>query len=277
VELTTYWYITTFIFGTVIGSFLNVVIYRLHTGKSINTPSHCLSCGTPLRWYELFPVFSYLALRARCRTCGAYVPVRYLTVELLTGFSFLLLFHLFQHDIWLLLLNAILLSLLIVIVVYDIRHTIIPDELTYAIYGVMTPLLGLEFFHAGGSGTEELTEGLVGGFGAAGFFYLLWRVSKGRWIGLGDAKLALPLGALVGGMGAFSMVVFSFWIGAAVSVTILGFQRVLKKGKTHLLFLRTPLTMKSEVPFAPFLVLGFLLVYLFHANVFDIFYFVAPI
>jgi prepilin signal peptidase PulO-like enzyme (type II secretory pathway) len=110
------------------------------------------------------------------------------------------------------------------------------------------------------------------GFGAAFFFWGLWYVSKGRWIGFGDAKLALPLGMLVGIGDVFSMVVFSFWIGAGVSLVLLGIQKLLKRGKTSLRFLSTPITMKSEVPFAPFLILGFIAVHFLHADIFDITY-----
>ena len=89
-------------------------------------------------------------------------------------------------------------------------------------------------------------------------------------MGLGDAKLALPLGLLLGPIGAFSMVVFSFWIGAVVSVALLLLQHLYRKGTTRLPFVATPLRMKSEIPFAPFLILGFLFVYLFHVDIFTI-------
>jgi leader peptidase (prepilin peptidase) / N-methyltransferase len=270
----TFWYIMVFIFGAVIGSFLNVVIYRLHTGKSINTPSHCLSCGTRLQWYELFPVFSYVFLGGRCRTCGAYVPFRYLFVELLTGFSFLLLWHLMQADLVFFFLNAILAAVLIVIAVYDVRHTIIPDELALAVGAVALVFLGYGYTLVGDSSFIILN--LLGGLGAGFFFFGLWYISKGRWLGLGDAKLALPLGVIAGFYGVFSMVVLSFWVGAIISLSILAVQHVLKKGKTSLLFPRHQLTIKSEVPFAPFLIIGFLLVHLFNADIFVITYYLLP-
>lgn len=97
-------------------------------------------------------------------------------------------------------------------------------------------------------------------------------MSKGKWIGFGDVKLALPFGLIVGLEGVFSMVVFSFWIGALVSVTLLGLERLSKRGKVRLHFLSSPLTIKSEVPFAPFFISGFLLVQLLHADIFTITY-----
>ncbi len=262
-----YLLVLVFVFGTLIGSFLNVVIYRLHTGRSVNGRSHCMSCGETLQWYELFPIVSYFVLRARCRSCGAYIPFRYLMVELLTGFTFLMLYTL-QGDTRIpLLFSFVLASILIVIVVYDLRHTIIPDELTVATILIALFMVGYDFLCT--SDAQTVLVRVLGGLGAALFFFMLWFVSKGRWLGLGDAKLALPLG-MIAGSGALSMVVLSFWIGALVSVLLLLFLKLFEKGKTVLHFLPRKLTMKSEVPFAPFLILGFLLVHYFHADIFVI-------
>lgn len=257
-----------FLLGAIIGSFLNVFIYRLHTGKTLGGRSHCMSCGTELRWFELVPLVSFVGLRARCRSCSSRIPSRYFFVELLTGATFVLTFLLFKTDPVLLAFYLLLMPILIAIVVYDIRHTIIPDELTLSV-GVLSILyLAYTFFLE--RDVESLLYTLFAGVCASLFFFLLWYVSKGRWIGLGDAKLALPLGVLVGFPAAFTLVVVSFWIGAILSLFLLLFQYVLRKGKTPLLFLRSPLTIKSEVPFAPFLVMGFVLVQFFNANIFDI-------
>lgn len=254
-----------FVVGTMMGSFLNVVLYRMHTGRSVNGRSHCMSCGETLNWYELFPVFSFLFLRARCGHCSARIPLRYIVVEVLTGVAFVLIYSLFALSPLLLVLHGMLAMLLIVITVYDIRHTIIPNELTMLLGVFAVIMLGLRF---GGGGIASVVEGISGGLGASLFFYVLWYVSKGRWIGLGDAKLALPLGVIAGGTAAFSMVVLSFWVGAGISLMLLGLQRLLQTGKTFLRFHAPQLTIKSEVPFAPFLILGFLLAYLFHADIF---------
>jgi leader peptidase (prepilin peptidase)/N-methyltransferase len=263
-------YVIAFIFGTIIGSFLNVVIYRLHTGKSLNGRSHCMSCGEELYWYELFPIVSYLFLRGRCGACSAHIPSRYFTVELLTGLSFLVVWHYFSYNLFLLAVHLILVAILMIILVYDMRHTIIPDELTIAVGAVALMLLGYTFYETRDVASALLSIGA--GLCAAFFFWGLWFMSKGRWIGLGDAKLALPLGVVVGIGGVFSMVVLSFWIGAGVSLLLLGLERLLKRGKTHLHFLASPLTIKSEVPFAPFLIAGFLLVHILHADIFTITY-----
>lgn len=264
----TFIYAAVFMFGTIIGSFLNVVIYRLHTGRSLNGSSHCMSCGKMLAWFELFPVLSYVLLRGKCRGCSSYIPSRYLMVELLTGALYLLVWHLYAGNIVLTILNAVLVSALVVIAVYDIRHTIIPDEMTVLIGTVAAAFLAYQLYL--GATIASLVPSLGAGVIAFVFFGGLWYISKGRWLGFGDAKLALPLGVIVGLGGVFSMIVLSFWVGAAITLVLLTIERISKKGKTYLHFLSAPLTIKSEVPFAPFLMLGFLLVHFFYANIFII-------
>ncbi len=116
------WFVfIVFGFGVIIGSFLNVYIYRFHTGKSLAGSSHCLSCAALLRWYDLFPLLSYVCLCGRCRACGCKIPMRYFWVELLTG-------CLFVGSLWIasgwieLLIWFFIFSLLVVIAVYDLYH-----------------------------------------------------------------------------------------------------------------------------------------------------------
>lgn len=265
-----YWYVMIFILGAVIGSFLNVVIYRFHTGRSLSGRSHCMSCGKTLSWYELFPLFSYLSQKGVCRGCQAYIPPRYFVVEVLTALLFVSVWHIMGNDLVLTFLYAILVSLFVIIIIYDIRHTIIPDELSLGVLGLSFLIVGYEFIYLQDLyivGTHTL-----GGVLASLFFWGLWFASKGKWVGLGDAKLAFPLGVIVGLSGVFSMVVLSFWVGAGISLSLLGIERISEKWKTHLHFLATPLTIKSEVPFAPFLIAGFLLVQFVHTDIFTITY-----
>jgi prepilin signal peptidase PulO-like enzyme (type II secretory pathway) len=257
-----WWYfgIWATLLGLIIGSFLNVFIYRFHTGRSLSGSSHCLSCQAPLRWFELFPVLSYLALRARCRHCHATITPRYLVVEALTGLLFFLVIY-FIPVWWLWPLAWILMSLLVVIVVYDINHMVIPDSLVIATT-VITGLHLVYDWYMIGSVAYVVYSVLAGVF-AYGFFAALWKYSAGRWLGYGDAKLAFPLGVMVGWSGVFSMLVLSFWVGTIISLGILSYQYYRRRrGQQRLRFLSQPLTMKSEVPFAPFLIVGFLLVYL---------------
>lgn len=254
----------TFIFGVIIGSFLNVYIYRLHTGKSLVGSSHCLSCGTPLRFYELFPLFSYLFLRGKCRTCQSAIPSRYFLVELLTGLLFVLVVF-FSINIFDLVIFWFLVSVLVVITVYDLYHMIIPDELVLALlvlamtYEFNNLLLG----HAVVDFAFDIIFALCGSL----FLFMLWRISGGKWIGFGDVKLVLPLGIFVGYAGVFSMLVLSFWIGAVVGLALLFFQYLQKRGQPHLRFLARELTIKSAVPFAPFLISGFLVAFFFQVDV----------
>ncbi len=256
--------VLAFALGGIIGSFLNVVIYRLHTNKSLSGRSHCLTCGVTLEWYDLFPLASYLVLRARCRRCGAVITPRYFLVELLTGLLFVGVVLTTPLLLPLLIMAAVV-SVLVVIVVYDYYHYIIPDVLVWWLLGLAALWLGYGWYQDGDTSQLLWSVGAAGA--GAGFFALLWVISKGRWLGLGDAKLALPLGLLVGPASVFSFIVISFWIGAAVSVAVIAWQYLRRRGQPHLRFLPQPLTIKSEVPFAPFLVCGFLVVYFWSLDV----------
>lgn len=255
------------LFGLIVGSFLNVVIYRLHTGKSLEGRSRCLSCGHTLSWAVLFPVLSYLYLRGRCAYCSARISPRYLLVELLTAALFGCMAW-FTQDPVLLLLYCALMTTFVLIIVYDVLHTIIPDEFVVICSVIAGGIVALQFVEHGDVHTVLLQ--LLGAAIGFLFFASLWLLSQGRWVGLGDAKLALPLGFLVGFPYATSVIVLSFWVGAGVSVLLLGIQRVVQRGQKHLPFLQTSLTIKSEVPFAPFLLIGFSLVYFFDINAFTL-------
>jgi leader peptidase (prepilin peptidase)/N-methyltransferase len=274
-----FWYVTAFAFGAIIGSFLNVVIYRFHTGKSLAGHSHCLSCANPLSWYELFPLFSYLGLWGRCRSCGCHIPARYFLVELATGLLFIAVAaHLlmpsglgYQLDLVSLMLLWALVSVLLVITVYDLYHFIIPDKLTVILTVLVGGLIGWQLW-----GTSFELSVVLWQVGAAalgsGFFLFLWVISKGTWLGFGDVKLAFPLGLLVGPASVFSFVVLSFWIGAFVSLFIMAIAH-LYRGKAHLQLPAKTLTIKSAVPFAPFLVASALVVFFLNFNVLEIFSF----
>lgn len=262
--------VIAFGFGIIIGSFLNVYIYRFHTGKSLAGRSHCLSCGTGLSWYELFPLVSYLALRGRCRTCGCRITPRYFFVELVTGLLFALSLTLTLEIVPLLLLWFIL-ATLVVITVYDLYHFIIPDQLTGVLAAAVLALLFFDIWQ-GLSTWHDLGWSVATAAAGSGFFYLLWKISSGKWLGFGDVKLAFPLGLLAGPTLVFSFVVLSFWIGAAISLVLLAFARF-SRGKAHLHLPGKALTMKSEVPFAPFLVASSLVILFTKLNVLTLFSF----
>lgn len=253
-----------FILGVIIGSFLNVYLYRFHTGKTLMGSSHCLSCGKPLRVFELIPLLSYLCLRGRCRTCHSYIPSRYFLVELLTGLLFVGVV-LTVTDIISVVHMLVLVSILVVVAVYDIYHMIIPDELVLAILAVV--LSHQLYLHIIGLPTEVFFMNIIAALAGSLFLLILWRVSGGTWIGFGDVKLIIPLALSVGYTSVFSLLVLSFWVGAIIGVGILLVQKIRKRGQPHLRFLDQELTMKSAVPFAPFLIISYLAILFFEIDV----------
>jgi prepilin signal peptidase PulO-like enzyme (type II secretory pathway) len=146
---------------------------------------------------------------------------------------------------------------------------IIPDEFVIALLGLATLRMLWQVVPAGEwvSVMWHVIAALAGSL----FFFGLWKFSQGRWLGFGDVKLVFPLGLLVGASGVFSMIVLSFWIGAAISLFLLGVQKFQRGGQPRLRFLGTELTMTSAVPFAPFLIAGCLAVLLFDLNVLSLF------
>lgn len=270
-EIPTLWlYLIVFGFGIIIGSFLNVYIYRFHTGKSLSGHSHCLSCATPLKWFELFPLLSYLCLRARCRTCGCKIPSRYFLVELMTGVLFIgatsisvSLFEMFLF--W------FVVSVFVVIAVYDLYHFIIPDVLTITLLLSVFVLFAYRYCLKDLS-TDSILWSFFAAFCGSLFFLFLWVISKGKWLGFGDVKLAFPLGLLVGPQYVFSFVVLSFWVGAIISLILLTVAKI-NRGKSPLHLSDEALTMKSAVPFAPFLIASCLIILFLHLNVLELFSF----
>lgn len=262
--------IVAFGFGVIIGSFLNVYIYRFHTGKSLQGHSHCLSCGTGLCWFELFPLVSYLWLRGRCRTCGCRIPARYFLVELVTGILFALTL-LSTLELGAILFLWFIVSILVVITVYDLYHFIIPDRLTAVLTVAIFSFLGYQGW-LGVISWQTVGWGVLTALGGSAFFFFLWGISRGRWIGFGDVKLAFPLGLLAGPVAVFSFVVLSFWIGAAVSLYLLAYSHY-SRGKAGLHLSGKALTMKSAVPFAPFLVASALVILFTDFNVLQLFSF----
>lgn len=254
-------FVLAFIFGLIIGSFLNVVIYRINTRKSLHGRSACMSCQNQLLWYELIPVFSFLGLKGRCRNCKTKISIQYPLVELSTGLIFAMLFLKFQDTLFLLgpifiiiyLYYAFMFSLLLVIAVYDLKHKIVPDVLAF-IFGILA-FIGMFLFRGQIDHLPSLLEFLSGPLIALPFA-LFWLVSRGRWMGLGDAKLALGLGWFLGISVAISGAVVAFWSGALVGIYLILFHR--------------NYGMKSEIPFVPYLVFGAFIAFIFDLNLFQI-------
>jgi prepilin signal peptidase PulO-like enzyme (type II secretory pathway) len=257
--------LTFFILGAIVGSFLNVVALRYNTGRGyVSGRSRCFSCSHELKWFDLLPILSFLLTAGRCRYCASKILLQYPIVEAIAGLLSLGL-YVYASSLLELALFAIIFSILLVIVVYDVYHTIIPDRLVYALIFLSA---GMLFINESAISliTPTLTQILAGPIAFAPFF-ALWLISRGRWMGLGDAKMALAIGWLLGIALSLSAITLAFWIGALVGVILLSinYSTVRRKG---LKFDRKQIIMKSEIPFAPFLALGVVLVYFFNINVF---------
>ncbi|MFA6094367.1 MAG: prepilin peptidase [Candidatus Paceibacterota bacterium] len=252
-----------FILGIVVGSFLNVVVLRYRSGlKATQGRSICFTCGKTLHWYELIPVVSFFIQGARCRGCKSRISWQYPLVELLTGVIFTLVY--FKEGLTIILpLQLILWCVLIAILVYDMKHMIIPDAMVIIFTILAFMILALEASTIGGG--VEMVDVFAGVFLFIPF-YALWFFSYGKWIGLGDGKLAIGIGTLLGISGGVSAVMLAFWIGAIVSVFLLILDRVLKHGPVRRIlsrFFPRGLNIKSEIPFAPFLIAGTFLAYFY--------------
>jgi prepilin signal peptidase PulO-like enzyme (type II secretory pathway) len=254
---TLFFYIFFFIFGTIVGSFLNVVVLRYNTGVSIaRGRSFCFSCGKKLSWSELVPVLSFVFQRRRCRGCKSKISWQYPVVELLTGLLFAGVFWKYGlagllSNLPAIIISLILMALFVAITVYDIKHKIIPDGLIIA-FGVVSLVNIFSTIHA-----HFLWPLLAGPILALPLF-LIWLFSKGRLMGLGDPKLVLCIGWFLGLRLGLTAVILAFWSGALYGLVLMAL--------SHFKWHGLNISRKSELPFAPFLILGFLLVFFFNLN-----------
>lgn len=257
------WYIYAclFLFGLIIGSFLNVVILRFDTGRSIaKGRSVCFTCGKVLTWKELIPLFSFIIQRGKCKECEAKISWQYPLVEFATGLLFVSAYALnpissfSAYGVIAFCVTLVVFSLYVLMCVYDIRHKVIPDVFSYSAALVALLLIAIEYLNLGTLDFYKIIAGPV----LFIFFFFFWFVSKGRWMGLGDAKLALSVGWLLGLSGGIAAVLLAFWIGSIVSLVVIGGQKLFqKKGEFGL---------KSEIPFGPYILIGFLIVYMFNVD-----------
>ncbi len=241
----------TFVFGTVVGSFLNVCTFRLPRRESLVAPrSHCMNCESPIAWYDNIPIVSYFALRGRCRHCAARISPRYLLVELGTGLVFLAVLWRFKLTPALFVYCG-LLAALIVVTIIDLERYIVPSPITMTgiVAGLAIAACASLSGTTGGlvvTGFGQAVLGLVVGGG------LLWLVDQGAirilgktGMGGGDVRLLAMLGTFLGWQQVFVTVLLASASGAAVGIpVVLSRRRPDARSVSH------------YIPFGPFLALG---------------------
>ena len=205
------WFVLTFagIIGTCIGSFLNVIIYRLPLKQSIVFPaSHCPNCNNKIHFYDNIPILSYLILKAKCRNCHAKISFRYCAIEIMTGLTFILI--IFNNDYLLdlnLLKHIIFLCTGIIVAFIDGKHFIIPDVITLPLI-----VIGLVLGYFSGN----IIDSLIGAFSGFVAFYAIalmyYFTKKEEGLGGGDIKYITAIGAFLGAIGTLFVMFLSSFI-----------------------------------------------------------------
>ncbi|MBI1863443.1 prepilin peptidase [Candidatus Microgenomates bacterium] len=238
-----------FVYGLAFGSFLNVLADRLSMEQTIGGRSHCDYCKKTLRWNDLIPVISYVLLKGKCRYCHKKLSVQYPLVELVTGVVFVLSWYYSPFTLPILRIFSIALSsVLLVILVADLRYQIIPDEMQVALVGIA--MLMILFSGATLTGILlRLGEGIL----VMLPILILFLLTRGRGMGFGDVKLAFGIGVLLGVYRGGLALYIAFLTGAIVGVGLLASRRT---------------KMKNKIAFGPFLVVGIVCLFYFQKQVF---------
>lgn len=239
------YYIFIFVIGLLVGSFLNVCIFRIPEGKSIVwPPSHCTSCNNKLRILDLVPVISYLFLRGKCRNCKEKISVQYPLVELLTAIIFLLLFIKYSFSISLI-AYAYLMSILIAVFFIDLKHRIIPDGLVIAgIIGGLAIFMYNLFIPMEIYGDAKWWNPLIGSLSGSGALFIVAIIGMIAYktddaMGMGDVKIFIPIGLFLGWRMCIVSLILSIFAG----------------GLSGLFLIITGIKKKKDaIPFGPFIV-----------------------
>ncbi|MCT4595685.1 MAG: prepilin peptidase [Anaeromicrobium sp.] len=255
--------IQVFVLGLLIGSFLNVCIYRIPRDESIVVPgSHCIVCMNKLRAIDLIPVLSYLFLGRKCRFCKTKIGLRYTIVELLTGLVFLLLFNKYGYGIDFT-IYIILMSILIVIGFIDYDHMIIPDQLVFVatMIGVLVVLYNKKFpmYIYGTDSWYSPFLGVIIGSGSLLIISLVgMAIYRGQEVmGMGDVKIFIPIGLFLGAKMTAVTLFLSILVGAIISILLIvwGYKSI-----------------KSHIPFGPFIVIGTFVSLVWGWDLYDLWY-----
>lgn len=231
-------YVFFAVLGLIFGSFGNVVILRLPAGKSVVLPSSsCMECMVPIKWYDNIPVFSWLFLRGRCRSCKCKISIRYPVVELLTGVLFVLSYH-YAGISWTLLEYLIFSFGLVVCTFIDLDHMILPDEFTLS--GIVIGLIGAAL-----NPDRVFMEAFWGVLFGGGFLWALaWLyfvITGKEGMGGGDIKLLAWIGAVVGWKAIPFVIMSSAILGSVIGLIAAS---------------RSKEGLSTAIPFGPWLALG---------------------
>ena len=236
-------YIIVFILGSIWGSFSNVCIHRLPDNKGVaKGRSYCPSCKKQIRWYDNIPIFSYVILKAKCRDCSAKINVKYLLVELISALSFVYFFYLFGLSLTTLLF--FILSIFFVIIFFiDLKHFIIPNELTFPLMAIglfksFDPNLNLYLFP---NFLNSVIGGVVGYLIIWMIIFIYKKLRNKEGMGLGDAKLLSAIGFWFGWISIPFILFFSSFIALVLAIPSL-----INKSKN----------LSTQIPFGPYLILG---------------------
>jgi len=237
-----FFYIYISLLGLAVGSFLNCIIHRLKTKESfLLKRSYCPYCKHTLGFWDLIPVLSFFILGGKCRYCKKPISLQYPLVELSTGILFVVVsYYSFQelpitgYSFLVTIFRLLVTSFLIIVFVYDLKHYIIPDKVIY-------PAIFISFLYNFLYSKSYIMNSICSALGVALFFLLIFFVSRGKWLGFGDVKLAFLMGLFLGFPQILVALFSAFFLGAIIGVGLI------LAGKKKL---------KSEVPFGPFLVTG---------------------
>ena len=238
--------------GLCFGSFVNVLIYRLPKGFSLMGRSFCPKCKKTISWYDNVPLLSYLLLKGRCRRCKKTISIIYPIIELSTALIFLVTFLAskglaFGSYVTYMVYVYILIVLLIAVFVIDLKHYIIPDRFVVILcllsifFNLFFDFLNWKNGMLNFWSESSFVSGIIAAVLASGFFLLMILISKGKWMGLGDAKLSVFMGLFLGFPKIICALFLAFAMGAIIGVALI----CAKKKKIG-----------SEIPFGPFLAIG---------------------
>ncbi|HOZ46200.1 MAG TPA: prepilin peptidase [Candidatus Hydrogenedentes bacterium] len=268
--LYTFFSLVSFVLGCMVGSFLNVCVYRLPRGESIVKPrSHCPKCDSLIVWHDNVPILSWVLLGAKCRHCGQSISWMYPLVESITGLLFLFVFWRFGFTAATPIYMGFVASMVLVTFV-DLTDWTIPNEVTFPgiPLGILLALVGM-LYPPSGLVVNDVFDSLIGAVVGGGSLYLLDKISlvilRKRGMGFGDVKLLAMLGAFLGWRGVILIIMISSCLGSVVGITMIALDRwrVKQKGESASEEEAEGLSPGHYLPFGPYLAAAGLIVLFF--------------